>query len=213
METVKKLWPRIWAFVIDVVIVFLLSSMICNIKFLNPTYDEYSNTYDKYQEIYKKFQDGKLDVSDFYKQTDNLTYDLYRYGTSNYIIYLVVIIGYFVFFQKYSNGQTIGKRVNKIKVINNNGDNPSIKIYLLRVMFIFILGLGGIFSGITCAILPHLLSSSNLSTWISAVSITNMLLALIDCEVLIARKDRKALHDIVCNTMVVECENKTKTLD
>ncbi len=213
METVKKLWPRIWAFVIDVVIVFLLSSMICNIKFLNPTYDEYSNTYDVYQEIYKKFQDGKLDVSDFYKQTDNLTYDLYRYGTSNYIIYLVVIIGYFVFFQKYSNGQTIGKRVNKIKVINNNGDNPSIKIYLLRVMFIFILGLGGIFSGITCAILPHLLSISNLSTWISAVSITNMLLALIDCEVLIARKDRKALHDVVCNTMVVECENKTKTLD
>ena len=213
METVKILWPRIWAFVIDVVIVFLLSSMICNIKFLNPTYDEYSNTYDVYQEIYKKFQDGKLDVSDFYKQTDNLTYDLYRYGTSNYIIYLVVIIGYFVFFQKYSNGQTIGKRVNKIKVINNNGDNPSIKIYLLRVMFIFILGLGGIFSGITCAILPHLLSISNLSTWISAVSITNMLLALIDCEVLIARKDRKALHDVVCNTMVVECENKTKTLD
>lgn len=213
MESVKKLWPRIWAFTIDVVIVFLLSSMICNIKFLNPTYKEYNNQYTKYQEIYQEFQDGKLDVSDFYTKTDSLTYDLYRYGTSNYVIYLVIIIGYFVFFQRYSNGQTIGKRINKIKVVNSNLENPSIKIYLLRVMFIFILGLGGIFSGISCIILPYLLTESTLGTWISAVSITNMLLALIDAEVMIARKDRKALHDLVCNTMVVECIEQTKTLD
>lgn len=209
METSKRLWPRMWSFLIDFVIVFFVASLICNIKILNPTYDEYNKSTTSYQENYEDYLNGDITINEFYSNTEDLTIDLYKYGTSNYIIYLIVIIGYFVFFQKYNNGQTVGKRINKIKVVNSNNENPSIKIYLLRVMFIFIIGIGGIFSILSCIILPHVLGSSNFETWITAITITNMLLALIDCEVLIINKNRLSLHDKVCNTHVVEL----KTLD
>lgn len=203
MESTKRIWPRIWAFIIDIVIVYLLCSLICSIRFLNPTYEEYNSSLTSYQESYNNYINGTISASKFYKDTENVTNDLYKYGTSNYVIYFIVLVGYFVLFPRFSNGQTIGKKINKIKIVTSTGDNPSTIIYLLRLMFIFIIGLGGIFSILACSILPHILSS-NLATWISAVTITNMLLSLIDLEFLLARKDKRSLHDIVCNTLVIE---------
>lgn len=51
--------------------------------------------------------------------------------TLNSILGLLISIGYYVFYQA-SAGQTLGKKVMKIKVVNEQGATPTVFIFFLR---------------------------------------------------------------------------------
>jgi uncharacterized RDD family membrane protein YckC len=51
------------------------------------------------------------------------------------IIYCVLFVFYDLIFEIFMNGQSIGKRIMKIKVISLNGSRPSVGQYLLRWLF------------------------------------------------------------------------------
>ena len=50
-------------------------------------------------------------------------------------IYAVLFVFYDLIFEVFMNGQSIGKRIMKIKVISLNGARPSVGQYLLRWLF------------------------------------------------------------------------------
>jgi uncharacterized RDD family membrane protein YckC len=51
------------------------------------------------------------------------------------VIYVVIVAFYDLVFEIFMNGQSIGKRIMKIKVISLNGAQPSVGQYLLRWLF------------------------------------------------------------------------------
>lgn len=199
----NNIFSRIGAYIIDIVIVTLLCSLISNIRFLNPYYDEYTEASLKYSEYYSDYVNEKIELEEFNKKIEPITRDLYKYGTSNYIIALITIVGYFGVFQKYNNGQTIGKRILKLKVVSFEDKEVPLYLMILRIIPMVLIGYGGIFSLMTCILIPHLLTN-NVELIISSMSIINTLLGFIDAEVAIVRKDKRALHDLLSKTKVIE---------
>lgn len=203
-DSSTRIFPRFGAYVIDMFIIAILISLITSIRFLNPHYEEYQETYEKYSEYYTDYLNGSTTLEEYTNNTDDIMVNLYKYGFTNYIIALVVVIGYFVIFQKYNKGQTIGKKLFKLKVVSLENNDVAIDKYLLRIFPMYIISYGGIFSLIACILFPYILSVNVFAKWISAVTIANTLLGFIDAEFAIIRKDKRAFHDIISNTKVID---------
>ena len=202
-DNINLIFPRIGAYVIDIIIVTILCNLISNIRFLNPSYDEFAATSEKYSDVYKDYIDGDIKIEEFNDKAESLTLKLYRYGTSNYVISLITLISYFGIFQKYNNGQTIGKKLMKIRVVGIDDGNVPIYMMILRILPMYIFGFNGMFCIIACIIFPHILAS-NVEIVISSISIINILLGFIDIEFALARKDKRSLHDLLSKTKVIE---------
>lgn len=89
----------------------------------NEDYDKINKKIDKlYNNTYKE---------NYYKMEKNSI--MYN------IIYLVVVILYFVGFNKYTNGQTLGKKLMRLKIVNNNDSNKDVPIwsYIVRLIILY----------------------------------------------------------------------------
>ena len=63
MNNIK--FRRISAFLIDYLFIFLLTTMISQIRVLNPTYNKYLDAYDRYVEIYDDLTvDNAIEVAE-----------------------------------------------------------------------------------------------------------------------------------------------------
>ena len=92
----------------------------------------------------------------------------------------------------------------KLKIAYIDDNEIPLVNFLLRIIPMYIYGIGGIFTLIACSCLPYLLSVNDLSVYISSISICNLLLFLIDIEFFLIRKDRRSLHDLLSKTKIVE---------
>lgn len=196
--------PRICAYFIDIIIVLTLTSLITQIRYINPNYDLLVKTTNEYSDCYNDYIDNKITINEYNKKMNEITYDMHKYATVNYIVSLFVVLGYFGIFQKFNNGQTIGKKIMKLRVISVDDTEVSLFNYLLRIMPIYLYGFGGIFTLLASIFLPHMIGASNLNVYISSISITNLLLSLIDIEFFLIRKDKRALHDILAKTIIID---------
>ena len=185
---------RIGAFFIDILFISLFVGMVQGISFLNPHEDEYLEAVDKYDNLLLDVANGKID----YEQINNIDYDLNYYGASYNIITIISYISYFVLFQYFNKGQTLGKKLMKIKIINKDDTKVSFFKLLLREVIIF--GLG---ANICNVILIFIISKSyyiNISSIINLISNCFILLVMF---LIIFRKDNLGLHDILFKTKVV----------
>ena len=89
----------------------------------NEDYDKINKKIDKlYNNTYKEI---------YYKMEKNsIMYNL---------IYLIAIILYYVGFNKYTNGQTLGKKLMRLKIVNNNDSNKDVPIwsYIVRLIILY----------------------------------------------------------------------------
>ena len=118
------LFKRFIANAIDILIISLLTGLIININFINPSKNEYTNSVNKlneYMEEYKKNMENSENdtkpnvINDEYK---SIIYDVSKYGKNYYLIDGIIIILYFTLFPLIYEGQTIGKKIVKLKVIH-----------------------------------------------------------------------------------------------
>lgn len=198
-----KILPRIAAYAIDTAVVLLLISMICNIRFINPNYDKYFDATETYNTSYMQLLEKEITVEQFDETVSSVNYDIYKYGCPYYVVALLVLVGYFGIFQKFNNGQTLGKKFLKIKVVSTVDKELSVLKYLLRLIPLYIYSYGGILTTIACIILPQILAPTLAIKWVTTVTIINLLVGLIDAEFMIMRKDRRALHDIISKTKII----------
>ena len=135
MNNIK--FRRISAYLIDYLFIFLIITMLSQIRVLNPTYDEYYEAYDRYMEIYDDLSvDNALEIVES-AEYQEVNYDLSRYSVSISIISLVVYLVYFVGFQKWNKNQTLGKKMFNIEVVSNDGKSASWLQILLREVIIY----------------------------------------------------------------------------
>ena len=189
---------RFSAYLIDYLFIFLLITMISQIRVLNPTYNEYIDSYGRYTEIYEDLTvDNVLEIaeSDEYKEVN---YDLSRYSVSISIISLVVYFAYFVGFQKWNKNQTLGKKMFNIEVASDDGKDVSWFQMLIREIIIYILLLE-ILSIISIFVFDYqgYWVASNILTFIAG------LISWVSVFFILFRKDGKGIHDLLAKTRVV----------
>lgn len=102
----------------------------------------YSNIINKY------YVDGKIEdydelVSEIDKDYNDKYVDLYYKIDKNmiiyFIIYLIVIFSYFVIFNVITEGQTLGKKLTRLKIVNNNDKDKKVLWwgYLIRTLILY----------------------------------------------------------------------------
>ena len=128
---------RISAYLMDILLIFIMISLIIEIKFINPNYDEYVDSYEKYNDVIDDYNNELITEEELVKLNTENYYAISKYSVSYNIVIVVGLILYFVVFQKFTGGQTLGKKLMKIKVVNNNNEKPTLFKLFLRCLPVY----------------------------------------------------------------------------
>lgn len=143
--------------------------------------------------------DEKINVEEMNEKILDLEYQIQRESVLVNSINVVIILGYFVVFQYLYKGQTLGKKLFKIRIVDKNNKNLSFWSMLYRNM-------------ITQGILPTFLSLITIvmlskNGYMELYFVINSLMSafVITCALMILyRKDRRGLHDMMAGSIVVK---------
>lgn len=196
MDTSLK---RIIAFVIDIVIVSLVVSLI-NLLPLDPYKDKYKDAYEKYNEVVQKStEDEKNDYKD---EIIELNYEVYKYRTYSSMFSATALILYFGVLPLVMNGQTLGKKIMKLRVVSNNEKKLNFWKYLIRIVilnniWLSLINVGAVYvvSGVKFYYVTYI------------ISMLSSLIYMLNLIMVMFRKDNRGLHDMVAGTKVILVSN------
>ena len=127
-------FPRLMAYIIDFAIVTLLLSFI--LVFL-PANENYTAYLEEYEQIQINYLEGKTSSDEYVNQSVEVVRDLDYSNVMTSIVGVVVFILYFVVFQFYNNGQTLGKKLMGVRVVSATGDEKvSMNQYVIRSLLV-----------------------------------------------------------------------------
>ena len=198
---------RLMAYLIDILVISLLVSLIASIKGLNPYEEEYKKSYEQYVELSKSLENvtelTKSQTNEYFK----IMYDITYYNIPILAIESLVILLYFTLFPTFNNGQTIGKRLFKIKVVSKDGEKVGIKTHLIRSLLVPIwtnIILYTNILNIIIILLAYILKSSTFVYVFSTIEMIICIYCYVDVFMSIKNEDGKMLHDKITKSKVIE---------
>ena len=123
------------------------------------------------------------------------------------VIYIVMIIIYFGLLPIFTNGQTIGKRLLRLKVVTKDGKDAGFVRYTVRSLILY----QSVFT-IIQMILVGTLSVDNYYTAIDFVTIARDLVYYVILFMVMVRIDGRGLHDFIAGTKVVMLDREGNVL-
>lgn len=204
VSTNSFLFRRGLAYLLDFLFITIISTLVAQIAFINPNRDKYVEEYNKYQDLISNTENLKEVISsDEYKTS---VYNISKYGVTYTLVEAALLIGYFVVFQRSTNGQTLGKKIFKIKVVSNDDKNVKLWQLLVRSLFLY-----NILVDIICGVGVIFMSQSIYSNFNMIVSTVYELISYTTIIMLVFRNDGRGLHDIVARTKVIDLKNVKNT--
>lgn len=199
MDIVLK---RVMAYIIDVLIFSIVLTPIINWSVINPYIDEYTENYSEYTELIEQANAGEIDTeTDEYKdKIVDLNYNINKYKVISSSISVVGFILYFAVLQWALKGQTIGKKIMKIRVVANKEDKKlNVGNYILRSLI-----LNNIIFSIILIIGVYIFKAPGYYTLSMVVSYLQLLVMSLIMLMVVLRKDFRGLHDFVAGTKVID---------
>ncbi len=175
-------------------------------------YTKLIENHKKYEEnLSKYYEDSKLSKKeykkleseaelDYQKKYEDLAYKIAKNSSISSAIYIIVTILYFGIFNLITDGQTLGKKLFKLKIVSSGSDDskPNIVSYLIRSVLLYntiyyLVSLIGIYT----------LNKENYYLVTNIVyQIQYYIQIIIICMVML-RTDGRGLHDILAKTKVI----------
>ena len=160
--------------------------------------------------IVKDYNSNKM-TDEYY--SEKVDYYYYRLEKNSIVVYIVNIIAfmlYFVFFQGFTGGQTLGKKITRLKVVSTKEDEKlSYKQLFKRTLF---LPINTMFSSITYCIIMLgciLVLPENLFTPVTDfLYFINYMVILGIVFTISFNKGKVGLHDMVAHTRIMEMDFK-----
>lgn len=187
-------FKRILAYVFDLLFVFLISSLI--VGFI-PKTKELDTLYERSTEITQKYTDKEITSDEYIEMTTDVNYDIKSTGLYSSIIFCAVLILYYIILQFYLGGQTLGKKLMRIKVVKLDG-KLSINDIAFRSMivdFIVVYILDMIF--LLCFKKVLYIKISDIMFMVYEFLLFVCLLMII------SKPDKRGIHEILTKTKVV----------
>ncbi len=185
---------RLCAYVIDYLLVVLVISVI-SMPFTDTKKTEKLEK--ESTEIIEKYQKGEITPDEYLQRYSSVYYNLSRNTGIVTFITIIVYILYYVVFQLYNKGQTIGKKLMKIKVISIDGE-LSMNQMIFRSLIVNMLLLNIInFALITFA-------PKDIYTGVSATLSMIQYLIMFISIILATTKEGRTIHDRIAHTRVVK---------
>lgn len=189
---------RLAAYIIDILLISLIAS-IFSMPFIDS--DAINKLNESSIEIMEKYSQGEIDEATYLSETVNISYQMARKTGIQSLILVFLEILYFVVYQFYRGGQTIGKKLLKIKVVSLN-EELSINQIIFRSLIINSILLDMILIGfITFA-------SQNIYYFGTVCfDVIQYGVILISVFMIMFSKSGMGLHDKIARTCVVKVNN------
>ena len=188
-------FKRMGAFVIDYFIVLVIVSLITMGFNTNKNNDLNSQM----NQLISDYQNEKITIDEYKDETYKLNYELQKENMTVNIVTITLYIGYFVVFATLNKGQTLGKKLLKIRVVNKNNDKPSIWNMLVRSLFIY-----NIISILFSTVAVNFLNINTFTYIYTTLGYIEYFVIIISFFMVIYKKDGRGLHDMMAGTNVIE---------
>ena len=188
---------RIGAYLIDFIVITLISMILTKMSFINPKYDEYVEVTNKYNEILSDYYEKEIDIDELNEEVNEISYEMNKSGYVYLIGDIVVIILYFGVFNYVYKGQTLGKKLMNLQIISNKDKPLKIFNYFIRCI---------ILNGIIMDIITLIAICFNKSTYYDVYRIgsnINMMFQIIIFLSIMFSVSGRGLHDIIAGTKVI----------
>ena len=182
-----------------------LTEVITYKEIIASKYDDNNISKGEYKEIVNSINEQ------FDKVVADYNYILGKEGISNSIITLSCTLLYFGVIQYFLKGQTIGKKLLKLKVVSASDKPINVLNYLLRTLIVnevLLNAVGLVF-----------LFYTSKSVYLQANNYLGIILSIIEGIIIflvLTREDQRGLHDMLFNTKVISVEksvSKTQVID
>ncbi len=175
---------------------------------------ELKTKYKDYSKYLEDFNDEELSEKDIKKikvnsedeyieKLKNYSYKLGKLSIIQKTISILCILLYFVVFQYYFNGQTLGKKLLKLQVVSNNGKTLTILNYFIRTLI-----LNEVFINTVSIICNIFLSKKNYLIYSEIIYYVTYVVEMTIIFMILFDKNNRGLHDFASNTKVIEGEIK-----
>lgn len=202
MDTSLK---RIIAFVIDIVIVSLVVSLL-NYLPIDPYKDKYQEKYKEYTElIQKNTEEGSQEFKD---EIIEVNYEVYKYRTYSSIISAGALILYFGVLQLVLDGQTLGKKIMKIRVVSNKDKKLNFWSYLIRIVV-----LNNIWLSLLNVGAAYVVSGVKFYYVTYVIGMISSLVYMLNLIMIMFRNDNRGLHDMIAGTKVMDMKEENIVID
>lgn len=205
---------RILAYFFDIMVVALVSSMI-SMTTINPFYENKMTLQEEFETMQETYTEklSQIDESNdeevqrlleekvnFYKE---FVWKSNRNALFDNSLTIILVVVYFVVFAYFFEGETVGKRVMKIRVVDKNEKRVSFGKLLLRALI-----LHGLPLIIVNMILVYILSKES---YFVVSSIIYFITFILEISIIIStfvRKDKRGIHDLLVGTKVIEVRSE-----
>ena len=208
---------RIMAYFIDIILVVMVSTLITSNKYIDINYSKYQKVYneyktcsDEYESLLKDSEEEKLDEKEsdkldkYEEKLNNYSYRLSKLSFVPRFMGIILSLFYFVVLQFYFNGQTLGKKIMKLRVVSNDNKNINIFSFLIRSLIV-----NEIFISSLNLICILFLSKNAYFTYSKVIYFVTYFIEILIVFTIIFSKDNRGIHDILANTKVID-ERKNK---
>lgn len=193
---------RIVAYIIDYLLITLVSTALVYITFINPRYDEYLEASKEYNAVAEQYYKQEITAEEFSEQINDLSYELNSTGYVYTIGNIIIIFLYFGVFVYFTKGQTLGKRIMGIKIVSNKGKELKWYNYFIRAFI-----LNGVILNL-CTLIAICFKESTYLKIYSAASNFDLILMIILFLMILFWKDGRGLHDILAGTKVIDVRDE-----
>lgn len=188
-------FPRLVAYIIDIILVFLVCMGVMLFIPKDANYDDYVA---EIEEIQDNYINSEITLDEYYNQSIEVSYDIAYCNFLSSLIEVFILILYFIVFQFYNKGQTLGKKIMKLRVVSINGElgieQITVRSLIINSILVDILTMGAL-----------LLAGRNTYYYFY---ISFQLLAYIilftTLMMILFRKDGRGLHDVITKTQVIQ---------
>lgn len=181
-----KLFPRLLAYIIDISLLLVI------------TFVFFENDMSAIKVNNTNYLNGVIDYNTFMDRNALL---IFQHDKQNILIYLInvlYIILYFCVFPLYNEGATIGKKITGIKVEGAYNQSLTFKNLFLRNLII-----NGLFYLIVCILFLYLFSANVYFVLVTLAGFIQIVLVITSIFMILYRKDKRGLHDLLSKTKVV----------
>lgn len=190
---------RLLAFIIDMIILGIASSIL-TFPFSNT--ENYKKLTKESTQVMEDYLDKKITPETYLSRSSDISYDLSKEIGLKTIITIGIYILYFIVYQFYNNGKTLGKKLMKIRIVSDN-DKGELSMNQIAVRSLII-----------NSILVNLITLSvTIFGTKDVYFITSMVMQVLDmilmftiAIMILSREDKRGLHDIITHTKVINEE-------
>ena len=188
-------FPRLIAFIIDSILVFIISVGLVSIIPADPNHAKYVK---ELESIQTGMVSNEIGTKEYVNKIKDVVYDLDHTNVLVSLAQVVIYIGYFTLFQYKNKGQTFGKKLMKLKVVSTNTKELSLNQVAIRTLIC-----NSIFINLLLVACVLFMGRDYYYYATFSLQILNYGIIIVALFMILFRKDGKGLHDLVAKTKVV----------